>query len=297
MVTYRREVISGRAADEVHDSEDVMQGMVAYHERWSKPVEEVQYGRDGSVEQQTLYEYDENGFLIREVLHEADGEISEEKSFEPDEKGRVKNEYRHYADGSFDTLAYHYDEAGHIVSRVLTDDEGVIEWREEYLYQADLLMMERVYDGDDVLTGETVYLYDKEGLLEEKMVSDKVEETLTKHLFSYDDSGRRDGVLTYNEKGELVERHLLTLDSQGRPVGVVEETRKKKNHTRMEYNGLGHVVFQEETDMHGNMVARVERRYNAEGLLEESEVIANHPFRPVPQHYIIRQTYEFFEQS
>lgn len=293
---YRKDIPEGEMAEGRPEAEPLIVSSTAYHAQWNKPVLEVQYNQEGDMEQQTRYEYDAEGFLIREVLTDGHGEVLEEKSFEPDEKLRIKKEFRHYADGSFDTLEYWYDDAGHVVRKILTDDEGDVESKEVFEYRDGLLIKEKTFGVEDALLAEIDYIYDDEGILDEKIIHQLDEDHYIRQEFSYNESGYRDAILGYNRDGELVERILFSLDDKGRPVSIEEENKRKKNRIRLEYDESDLLVFQEEFDMKGELVSRVRRQYDANGLLLSSEVTARNPLLGRQQHYEVVHQYEFFEE-
>lgn len=293
---YRKSIFDAGKPGERTEAEPVIVSTTEFHPQWGKPVMEVQYSQEGDMEQQARYEYDANGFLIREVLTEGHGEVLEEKSFEPDDQLRIKKEFRHYADGSFDTLEYWYDDAGHVVRKDLYDDEGVLESKEVFEYRDGLLVKEMTFEGDDELLAETEYTYDDDGLLDEKIIHQIDEGHYVRQEFSYNESGVRDAILGYNREGDLVERILFTLDDKGRPVSIEEENKRKKNQIRLAYDDADLLVFQEEFDMKGELVSRVSRNYDTNGLLLSSEVTARNPLLGQRQHYEVIHRYEFFEE-
>lgn len=291
---YRRNIPADTPSGGGPDAEKLLVSTAEYDAVLAKPVLETQYDAEGMAEQQTRYSYDESGFLIREVLTDASGEVLEEKSFEPDEQRRVRREFRHYADGSFDTLAYWYDDAGLVVKKVLSDDEGTIETTETFEYTDGLLVREAVYDGEEDLVSESTYVYDEDGLLDGKETRHLYDGISLRQEYIYNDAGHREAILSYDSDGALVGRVLLTLDEKGRPTGVEEEDKQRKNQTSLQYDDRGHIVFQEEVDMRGELVSRVERTYDDQGLLLRSEVTARNPLRGINQHYEVIHEYSFF---
>ncbi len=286
---------NGGSAD-TSDIEKFLVNSIEYHPSWHKVMRDTQFDPRGNVEQETVYEYDDRGFLIREVLKEANGEVSEEKTFEPDEDMRIYKEYRHYIDGSYDVMEFRYDASGRVVKKILSDDEGVVESTVDYEYNKELLIRESHFDDDGVLELEVHYAYDEEGLLDEKTTRNINDGEEFVRSYSYNDEGFRDAILTYDGAGELVERQLFTLDGQGRPVGVVEENKQKKNSIGMEYDANGNIVFQEEYDLQGNLVSMVRRHYDQEGLFQKSEVTVRNPISGINQQYEVKHIYEFFDE-
>ncbi len=275
-----------------------------YEGRWGKVICEKQYGAEGLLEQQTEYEYNDQGFLTREIIREADGEIMNDRSWEPDSQGRVLREYHHYADGSKDSIDYKYDESGRLIMKTLTDEDEDVEHCEIFEYDSEgLLIRESVYYDDAALVvsgrqgeaeQEKVYKY-ADHLLIEFNERDTPGGLVRRRVNEFDENGRRIKMTVFDENDQPVERVSFVPDGEGRPVEVIEETRKKKNTLKMEYTSQGNVAFQEEYDMHGNLLNRIERSYDDEGRVDESRALVNNPVHGVRRQYIVKHHYEFFE--
>ncbi len=290
-ITVYRQNANGPSLE---SDQEVLMSKEVYHPDFDKPVLQEQYGMDGALEQITVSEYDEKGFLIREVLKEADGSIMEEKSFEPDDKMRVAHKHLHYADGSRDTTTFTYDDNGKIVRKQTADSDGDIEEVSEMSYQEGQLVHQVVKDFDDEVIEEHRYIYE-DGLLQEAHHFSAQENSSQKRVYDYNEKGHRQSVLVYDEEDNLVERFLFDNDDEGRPVKIIEENRQKKNTTHMRYEKQGNVGFQETYDLKGNLVSRIERVYSEDGRLLESRIETTLPAMGVQQNYIVKQQYEFFK--
>jgi len=290
-ITIYRKSIDGSAAD---DDKGILMSKEVFHPDFDKPVLQEQYGVEGNLEQSTEFVYDDNGFLIRQTLKEADGMVTEERSFEPDKNRRIAREYLHYADGSRDSITYVYDEKGNVVRKETVDADGEVDEISEMAYQDGYLLHHVVKDGDGDVVAAHRYVYE-DGLPREVSHFDGMAESGQKRVYSYDDAGNRESVLVYDDSDNLVERFLFENDDQGRPVKIVEENRKKKNTIRMQYEKHGNVCFQEEFDLKGNLVSRIERKYDDDGLLLESKIEAVIPSIGTTHSYIVTQEYDFYE--
>jgi len=156
---YRKNVFRDDHTGQKEEAEPMLLNVTEYHPEWGKPILESQHNQFGDAEQQTLSEYNDTGFLVREVLREPDGEILEEKTFEPDDQQRVKKEFRHYLDGTFDVLEFFYDEKGHVVRKILSDDEGEVETEEVFEYRNGLLMKETLLEsGKEPIKEPFIYM-------------------------------------------------------------------------------------------------------------------------------------------
>lgn len=289
--------IDGPAAFPARDEEIQkarLQRATDFHPEWGTPVAEVQYDLHGNVEQQTDYQYSDKGFMVREVLRESDGEVVEERSFEPDDRQRTGREFRHYIDGSHDVITFYYDDAGRVVKKITADDEGEVERVEEFEFLDGKPLRETATDGEGNVLMEIGYTYNEAGLLEEVHVLNPEEGEEYQKVHDYTPEGKRRSTLVYDNEGELIERYLFEVNEQGHPAMVVEENRMKKNTIRMEYDAQGHVVFQEEHDLNGELASRVERRYDPDGNLLESRVVLRNPRMGILQEYTVLHQYAFF---
>lgn len=288
--TYKCPILPGGV-----EAEEVLLSETFYHPEFDKVVAERQYGQNGELEQLTEYAYDDQGFMVREVLKERDGSVMEEKTYEPhpDDPGRVGRELLHYADGSVDTLHYEYDGQGRLIRKVLVDSDGDPERIEVYAYENELLVAEAVLDGEETLQEEKEYTYDTSGRLTEVLHHNVFEDILIKRVNAYDENGHRESLVVYDRQEEPVERVLFENDEKGRPVKVIEENRSKKNTLHLRYDDNGMVAFQEEFDLHGRLVSRVERKHDEKGRLLQSKVKMEAPARGLSSEYLVRNEYEF----
>jgi YD repeat-containing protein len=264
----------------------------SYHPDFGKIILEEQYGSSSDLEQSTEFSYDDQGFLIREVLKDADGTVMEEKSYEADEHKRIAREYLHYADGSRDTITYTYDDGGNIIKKETVDADGDTEEIEEFRYENGKLVHELKRDDSGEIIFEKQFHY-KDGQLAEEESKDVIEGDAQKRVYTYNEQGHRESVMLYDAEDTPLERILLETDEKGQPVKVVEENRQKKNTLYLRYDDKGNVVFQEEFDLKGVLVSRVERNYDKDGRLMESRIEQNVPSHGINRRYRVRQEYTF----
>jgi antitoxin component YwqK of YwqJK toxin-antitoxin module len=92
-----------------------------------RPLKDIKYNRAGEFEEMFEYAYDEHGNLVRESYYPVEGEVAEEKTFIRNEQDLVVQALKQYQDGSLDTITYVYNEAGELIRRTTTNDEGEIE--------------------------------------------------------------------------------------------------------------------------------------------------------------------------
>lgn len=293
----RRYYLPDDQGNEKTPLQEVIVSQILYHPEFEKPISEIHFSPEGEPEHIVNYQYDDQGFMIREENREGDQTISSQRTFEPDEKGRIGREYLHYADGSRDMVSYRYDEKGRLLQKVTTDEEGQEESREIFEYENELLLREALVEGEGFLVREKIMEYDSEGLLDEIIIRDFIEGSEVRKHYDYDEHNRRRGYVIFNENDEPVERVLFDYDDQGRLVQIVDETRRQKNTTHMQYNGKGEVVRQEEFDMNGGLISRIERSFEPGGRLVQSKVFTSSQGHSEGQWYIMRHEYSWYDEA
>lgn len=291
-ITIYRKDLPPEGSETGSTGEEQIVSKTTYHPDFDKITLEEQYGVSGDLEQSTEFTYDENGFLTREVLKEADGTVMEEKSYEADEHQRIARKYLHYADGSRDTISYTYDDEGNVIRKETVDADGDVEETEEFQYEDGHLILEVKRDESGEMIAEKRYHYE-DGELLEVASQDGIEGADYRRVYTYNDEGHRESVMLYDADDNPLERVLLETDDQGRPVKVVEENRQKKNTLHLRYDDNGNVVFQEEFDLKGELVSRVERTYDEGGRLLESLIHQNVASHGINRRYRVRQEYAF----
>lgn len=291
-ITIYRKDLPPEGIDNESSKEEQIVSRTTYHPDFDKITLEEQYGATGDLEQSTEFTYDDKGFLIREILKEADGTVMEEKSYEADDYQRIAREYLHYADGSRDTITYAYDDEGNVIRKETVDADGEVEEIVEYQYENGKLLHELKRDESGEIVFERRYHYD-DGQLSEIESRDEFEGEAQKRVYTYNEHGHRESVMLYDSDGNPLERVLLETDEKGRPIKVVEENRQKKNTLHLRYDEKGNVVFQEEFDLKGALVSRVERSYDEDGRLLESRIEQNVPSHGISRSYRVRQEYSF----
>lgn len=291
---FRKDLALKNSATIAHEQELLISESL-YEPSFGKLLKETQYSADGVVEQVLVYDYNSQGFLTGEELLEAVGTVLEKKSYEPDGYGRIAREFIHYSDGSADRIEYKYDEKERIVKKLRFDEDDELEAAEHFDFEGDLLTRECRLDANGELLSDTKYTYDDQGNVIEVISDNPEEEIWYRKVYRYDAAGQHDFVTTFNREGDPVERVSFEYDDQGRPTQIVEENRRQKNTLQMEYNERGDIVFQEEKDLNGEVINRIERIYNHDGFLTESFILVRDFQRGISRHYALRNEYVFFD--
>lgn len=255
-------------------------------------IEEIVFNRDGNIEQIQRYIYQDNK-LMEEVSLDENKEVVERKTYEYSDKGILQKELIHYSDGFFDTLTYYYDEKGQPSKKILIDSDEDPESVEIFEYEGKNLINHQIFDGNENLLFKKTQTFDQNNNIIEIVEEDLETGSYFKKMHEYDNEGRHLENLTYNEKEELIERVVFFYNEKGSLTEVIEENQKGKNHTYMEYDEKGNLIYQEEKNLEDILIGRVERKYNEDNMVVESHVYSHHHGLGPDINYLISYTYEF----
>jgi len=255
-------------------------------------IEEIAFNRDGDPEQTQKFIY-QNNKLMEELSLDETQEVVERKTYEYSDQGILQKELIHYSDGCFDTLTYFYNEKGQISKKILIDPDEEPESVEVFEYEGKNMISHQVFDGNENLLFKKTQAFDENNNLIEMIEEDLETGSYFKKGYEYDNEGRRLENLTYNAKDDLIERIVFFYDEKGNMTEIIEENQKSKNHTYMEYDEKGNLIYQEEKNTDEILIGRVERKYNADNMVAESHVYSHHHGLGPDINYLISYTYEF----
>ena len=134
------------------------------------PVKETSLYADGSVDEVTVYTYDEKGEkLLKKELFDSDNVLEEWEEYEyPSPSSAVKKMF----DKNGDLKNYHkyeYDKAGNLVSDTTFSAKDEVQSKSEYVWDGDRKIKWSVFDASGALLGTTEYIY--EGSLNTKIIN------------------------------------------------------------------------------------------------------------------------------
>ena len=256
-------------------------------------LSEIKYDAEGGVEQNYGYVYNEKGVKIADRSWDEGGDLIDDMEYDVDADGKIQFAYKNYLDGSKDTITYRYDDAGNLVEKEVMTDEDEVEMVENFAYEGndEVLHESRNEDGQLVYRKETVY-NEKGNVLEEKIWMDETD-TTTRVVNEYDEDGELSSVASYSDDGDIIFRVAYERDEKGHIIKVMEESPDKKVMTLIEYDSQGNAIVQQELNEQGKINSRIERTFDADGNVTESEAIIDTHGAGRNQHYLLRYEYEF----
>lgn len=247
------------------DKFGILQSLEKYDENGNLLLE-IGYTRDGDISDKNDFSYDDAGRMVESRIFGEDDEILEHTEITRDPEGRILREVVHYLDGSDDIRTFFYDDAGNLTGMEVRDDEDELDFSERYFYEDGKLVKIERHDEE----GEVIFYqqdtYQDGRLVQRKIWSSEEEEPFTL-ITDFSPKGSREKETRYDSREKVVERNIYEEDEEGRIIRYSEETRQKKNTTEIEYDNAGRVLYQKETDLHGELNHEIFRKYDEEGRL------------------------------
>ncbi len=257
-------------------------------------LSEIKYDASGGIEQHYEYEYNEKGNKTADRSYDENGELIDNMEYEIDENGKRLFAYKIYLDGSKDTITYRYDAEERLVSKEVKDDEDELERTEVFAYEGTNEVLHESRDEENrlVYRKETRYT-EKAEVLEEKTWSEETDST-SRLLNEYNNDGQLTSVTSFAESGDIVFKVSYEHDEKQQIVKVIEKSIEGENHTIIEYDEHGNAIVQEDRNADGILNTRIERVYDENGNIIESEAIVDQHGKARNQHYVLKYEYAFF---
>lgn len=250
--------------------EDALLQSVHEYDPLGNLILEITFNSDGSVNGRNEFVHDDQGNMTGMVIYGEEEEALETRRIYRDERGQIEKEEIIYLDGSVDTVTYMYED-GILKEKVQKNEDEEVEARETYEYEEGKVLQYQRYDEE----GEVVYRQENRfdnGVLRESRIWVMEDGETYRQAVTYNGEGRRTEELKYDRKDRLIERNRYEEDETGKVVRVVEENTSRKNTTELKYDQQGRLLEQVETDLHGQIIHRVEREYDDQGVLKSARV-------------------------
>ncbi len=259
-----------------------------------RTLSEIKYDAEGGVEQNYGYVYNEQGVKTADRSWDENGNLIDDMEYDVDADGKTQFAYKNYLDGSKDTITYGYDDAGKLVKKEMRTDEDEVEMVEKFAYEGnDEVLHESWNEENEVVYRKETRYNAKGNVLEEKTWMAETDSTV-RIVNEYDEHGELTSVASYGENDEIIFRVVYERDEKRHIIEVKEESPDKKVTTLIEYDAQGNAVVQQELNEQGKINSRIERTFDAEGNVTESEAIIDTHGMGRNQHYVLKYEYEFF---
>lgn len=182
----------------------------------SGAVESESYTWNGQEENRTVYTYDEQDNVLTETQYIGQ-EVTSIKTYENTYEGGKLKEVNVYQDGELDERTVYDADENEILNANYMD--GEVFYRSETTYENGNMVKYVSYYGDEMNYCQE-YTYNADGKVTERVMTDSDGET-QRRVYSYNDKGEQTAVKVY-EGDELQSEYSLTYQS----VTVSEEVAK-----------------------------------------------------------------------
>jgi len=259
-----------------------------------RTLSEIKFDPEGVVEQHYEYEYNEQGVKISDKSFDEKGDLIDNLEYSADPKGRVLFGYKKYLDGSKDTITYRYNEDGKLIEKEFKSEEDDIDYIEKFTFEGDHEILHEAWNEDDELAYRKESKYDDKGnVIEEKTWVLETDRT-ARVMNTYDKDDQLISVASFDENDNIIFKVEYTRNSEGHITEVSEESPEGMAFTSIQYDNAGNAVVQEEKNEKGELSSRIERKFDGEGNVTESEAILDRHGQGMNQHYILKYEYEFY---
>jgi len=261
-----------------------------------RTLSEIKYDTEGVIEQNYGYVYNEQGVKIADRSWDENGDLIDDMEYDIDADGRILFAYKNYLDGSRDTITYRYDSEGRLIEKEVKTDEDEIEFVETFAYDGDNIVLHESRDENNELAfrQETVYS-DKADVLESKTWNAETDET-SRVVNHYDDQGQLNSVESFSGKDDLLFK--LSYERSGELIiGVREESPDRQVQTKIGYDDRENPVIQEEFNEKGELISHIERKFDDDNNVTESEAIIDTHGTGRNQHYLLKYEYEYYQEQ
>lgn len=200
------------------------------------PVKETSFYADGTVDEVTVYTYDDKGEkLLKKEVFDSEGAIQEWEQFEySSDMLAVKKMF----DKSGDLQSYHkygYDSSGNMISDTTFSPKDEVQSKSEFSWNSGKKVMWKVFDASGALLSNTEYVYE---------------------------NGLNTKILSKNPGGDMEEYFVIEYNSDGLPIKNTHYSRADK-------------VLDARTFEYKNGVLVLEKILRANGSVKRKVVYSN----------------------
>ncbi|MCX6353176.1 MAG: hypothetical protein NTX03_15155 [Bacteroidetes bacterium] len=186
----------------------------------SNPLREVLYAANGKPIEEVLMKYDDNGNTIeRTTIHHEEG-TAERVVYTYNTANKISEENLFYGDDFIEKTEFTYNDNGHLISSIKTDEGGILEKEiAERDAEGNPLHIQN-FDGEDNLQWEHKLTYNAKGLATEEVHEDFNEGVKTRTLHTFDEQDRRIKSESYDAKNNLISLQEEEYDDAGNSIAL-----------------------------------------------------------------------------
>lgn len=257
-------------------------------------LKEITYDQNENIQEFFTYKYDDKNRKVEAKNFYDENEVTETIKYFYADRNEPEKAIKLYADGSKDDIEYKYDQSGNLIEKRTINEDGEVEECEKWRFEENReVWYEKSEYGEPVFREERKI--GKDGRVSEIVLWEALDDKTTIHKISYNKKGQRNLVEKLNDKGQ---RELLIEISDffgDNPAKIVETTSAGKKITEIAYDDKGRYISEKEFDEEGNVIRDVQRSYNDNGFLKDTEVKVDLQGKGMNFHYRINYDYEYYD--
>jgi hypothetical protein len=185
---------------------EVRQEYLSFYQKLSdedRLMEEITFSGEDEIESKTLYEYDENGRVIKEMNYFEDEEFSDGRVLKYNKFDQLEEIHIQYADGS-ETIQLYERQPNLSIIRYFSE-YNELEYTEERKTDEKNNLIEFIKFGPAKEVEHKIDLiYDEYGRLTESRDDNIMEDFRSVTRLDYDDKGNPSREIAYTEKGNII---------------------------------------------------------------------------------------------
>ena len=253
-------------------------------------IKEIIYGPGGYLSEKYAFVY-QDGKMIEQIVYLDEDTIAEHQYFEYQEDKIVK-QITKYQEGE-DETQWVYDDKGRIISKT-TYDEGEESDKTIYKFENNSIHKQIFDEGDLVL--EEFEVMDSEGHVIENRNNNLIDEVEAITTYNYSASGKVEVETQTSPNGKLLQRIENEYGENGQQIAMRTTDGYATSFIEFKYDDNGNEIFQLETNEEGDINHKVERKFDGEGNIMETEVSIFYHGEGMDSRYHIKYDYTFFEE-
>ncbi|MGC8864884.1 MAG: hypothetical protein ACP5O2_04080 [Bacteroidales bacterium] len=255
---------------------------------------ECQYDSLGEPEYIMNWQYDEAGRLSVYTETDPGQEFSfrEETHYKSD--GKIDKKIIFYADSSNDREIYRYNTEGLLTETRRITDENETEEIVRKEYEGHLLIREYTEIPGEGISAEKKMIYNKKGVLVEKI--EEKEEEFSRTVYEYSPEGQLVKTIVFNSEGDAIQEFEILARNGEQVLGAREKVAgAPEKRIESVYDDQGRLMREITRLADGSLFSEIIRMYDENDRLVQQKVITGPAYASAPQYLRYDYTYEPLE--
>ncbi len=253
----------------------------------NKLILEATYNINGEIEDKIVREFDDKNKLIKEFTYYTEEEVVQTKEFFYN-GDKIEQEKILFEEGGETLVNYHYENDK--ITKKETISDGEVD--EEILYEYnDKEVIVKYIDEGELVSTERKLIDERNNLIRVER-KEQFEDYVDK--YEYDENNRRVAMLQ-SLNGNLINNIRFEFNAEGEVHKIKEIRDGREILTEVEFDERKNPVLQMDKDSDGNVITRIERKFDDNNEITETIVEIDDQSSGVSSKYVLHFEYSFFE--